>query len=64
MVSVSQQMEMGEKLEMKIYFSPDSSLITIAAIVKIAWVDIEAKNDAYYRFGVNFVNIQPEDMGG
>ena len=62
MVSVSQQMEMGEKLEMKIYFSPDSSLITIAAIVKIAWVDIEAKNDGYYRFGVNFVNIQPEDM--
>jgi hypothetical protein len=62
MVSVSEQMEIGEKLEMKIYFSSGSSLITIEAIVKIAWVDIEAKEDDYYRFGVSFVNISPMDM--
>ena len=61
MVSVSEQMEIGEQLEMKIYFSSGSSLITIAAIVKIAWVDMEAKEDGYYRFGVSFVNISPVD---
>ena len=61
MVLVSEQMEIGEQLEMKIYFSSGSSLITIAAIVKIAWVDIEVKEDGYYRFGVSFVNISPVD---
>ncbi len=61
MVLVSEQMEIGEQLEMKIYFSSGSSLITIAAIVKIAWVDMEAKEDGYYRFGVRFVNISPVD---
>jgi hypothetical protein len=48
MVSVSEQMEIGEQLKMKIYFAPDSSLITIAAIVRAAWVDMEAKEDGYY----------------
>jgi len=61
MVTISEQIEVGEKLEMKIYFSSGSSLITIAAIVKIAWVDMEAKEDGYYRFGVSFVNISPVD---
>jgi hypothetical protein len=62
MISVSEQMEIGEQLEMKIYFSSGSSLITIEAVVKIAWVDVEIKEDGYYRFGVRFVNISPVDM--
>ena len=62
MVSVSEQMQIGEQLEMKIYFSSGSSLITIEAVVKIAWVDVEIKEDGYYRFGVRFVNISPVDM--
>jgi hypothetical protein len=60
MVSASEQMEVGEKLEMKIYFSPGSGLVTIAASVKIAWADIEAE-DGYYRSGVSFVDISPVD---
>ena len=62
MVSVSEQMEIGEQLEMKIYFSSGSSLITIATIVEIVWRDGETKEDGIYRFGVNFVNILPVDM--
>ena len=62
MVTISEQIEVGEKLEMKIYFSSGSSLITIATIVKIAWVDTEVKEEGYYRFGVNSVNISPMDM--
>ncbi len=54
--------EIGEQLEMKIYFSSGSSLLTIEAVVKIAWVDVEIKEDGYYRFGVRFVNISPVDM--
>lgn len=62
MVSLSEQMKIGEELEMKIYFSSGSSLNTVATIVKIAWVDSEVKEDDYYRFGVSFVNISPMDM--
>ena len=62
MVAVSEEMGIGEELEIKIYFSSGSSLISIAAIVEIAWVDMEAKEDGYYRFGVSFVNISPVDM--
>ena len=61
MVSVSEPMEIGEQLEMKIYFSSGSSLITIEAVVKIVWVDTEIKEDGYYQFGVCFVNISPAD---
>ena len=62
MVAVSEQMKIDEELEMKIYFSSSSSLNTVAAIVKIAWVDTEVNEDGYYRFGVSFVNISPMDM--
>lgn len=62
MVAVSEEMGIGEELEIKIYFSSGSSLITIATIVKIAWGDTEVKEEGYYRFGVNSVNISPMDM--
>jgi hypothetical protein len=62
MVLVSEQMEMGESLEMKIYFSSVSGLVTIAAIVKVIWTDIEAKEGGYYRVGVRYADISPADM--
>jgi hypothetical protein len=62
MVLVSEQMETGEDLEMKIYFSSASGLVTIAAIVKVIWADIEAKEGVYYRVGVCYVDISPADM--
>ena len=62
MVLGSEQMAIGEKLEMKIYFSSGSGFVTIPAIVKVVWLDIDPKEDGYYRFGVNFINISPVDM--
>jgi hypothetical protein len=61
MVTVSEQMEIGEQLRMKIYFSSGLSFITIEAVVKIVWVDKEIKEDGYDRFGVRFVHISPAD---
>jgi len=61
MVCVSDQMEIGEKLEMKIYFSSGPGFVNIPAIVKVVWADIDVKEDVYYRFGVNFLNISPVD---
>jgi hypothetical protein len=62
MVSLSDQMEVGEQLKMKTYFSSGARVISIEAIVKIIWVDPEAKEDGCYRFGVNFINISPVDL--
>jgi hypothetical protein len=61
MVLLSEPMEIGEQLEMKIYFSSGSSLITIEAVVKIVWMDAEIKEDGYYQFSVSFINISPAD---
>ncbi len=60
MLSVSEHMDIGEKLELKIYFSLPSRLITIATIVKIAWVDSKDRDNGY-RVGVSFVSISPAD---
>lgn len=61
MVCVSDQMEIGEILELKIYFTSRSGFVTIPAMIKVVWADIDVKEDGYYRFGVNFLNISPMD---
>ena len=62
MILVSEQVEIGASLEMKIYFSSASGLVTIAAIVKVIWADIQAKEGIYYRIGVSYADISPADM--
>ncbi len=59
MVCVSKQMDIGEELEMKIYFCLPSRLITIAAMVKIEWEDTDPGDG--YRIGLSFVNISLAD---
>jgi hypothetical protein len=62
MVLVSEQIEIGESLEMKIYFSSACGLVTIAATMKVIRADMEAKENGYYRFGMRYVDISPADM--
>jgi hypothetical protein len=61
MFSVSEQMEAGEDLEMKIYFTSSAGLVTIAAVVKVIWADTDDKEEGYYRFGVRYVDISTAD---
>ena len=61
MLLVSEQMEAGEDLEIKIYFSSSPGLVTIAAVVKVIWADTDAKEKGYYRFGVCYVDISTAD---
>jgi len=61
MISVSEQMDAGEDLEMKIYFTSSSGLVTIAAVVKVIWADTDARESGYYRFGVCYVDISTAD---
>jgi hypothetical protein len=61
MILVSERMEAGENLEMKIYFTSPSGLVTIAAVVKVIWADSDEKEKGYYRFGVRYVDISTAD---
>lgn len=62
-VSLSEPIEIGEKLEIRVYFSCGSDVGAIAADVRVVWADTRVMEDAYYRFGVSYVVISPEDMG-
>ena len=62
MVSLSEQIDIGENLDMRLYFSWGADLNTITTIVQVIWVANEEKEDGHYRYGVNFIDISPEDM--
>jgi c-di-GMP-binding flagellar brake protein YcgR len=57
MICVSDRMEADENLEMKNYFTSPSGFVTIPAIERVVWADMEVKENGHYRFGVNFLNI-------
>jgi c-di-GMP-binding flagellar brake protein YcgR len=62
MILVSEPLEAGEHLEMKLYFSSPRGLITVRATVREVWADKEENEDGYFRLGVNFVCISPDNM--
>jgi c-di-GMP-binding flagellar brake protein YcgR len=58
-----EQMEIGQNLNLKLFFSSQSELNTIEALVEVVWVNTQLDEDEkHYRSGVRFVNISPEDM--
>jgi len=58
-----EQMETGQYLRLKLFFTSGSELDTTEMLVKTVWVDIHLeKNWGDYRTGVRFIDISPEDM--
>ena len=59
-----EQMEMGNHLKLKLFFTVGSELNTIETVVEVVWVDMHLRMDrGDYRTGVRFVEISTEDMG-
>jgi c-di-GMP-binding flagellar brake protein YcgR len=59
-----EKMEVGQNLNLKLFFSSQSKLNTIEARVEVVWINAQLdKGEKQYRSGVRFVNISPEDMG-
>ncbi len=57
-----EQMEIGQHLNLKFFFSSSSELKTIEGVVEVVWTDIYLGKDwGDYRCGVEFINISPED---
>jgi c-di-GMP-binding flagellar brake protein YcgR len=58
-----EQMEIGQYLTLKLFFTSGSELNTTEMLVKVVWRDIHLEKDwGDYRTGVGFIDISPEDM--
>ena len=58
-----EQMEVGQRLRLKLFFSVGSELNIIEVLAEVAWVDIQIKEGwGDVRSGVKFVDISPDDM--
>jgi len=60
---LTEQVEIGQHLRVKLFFTSGSDLNTIETLAEVAWIDIylgEVWGD--YRYGVKFIDISPEDM--
>ena len=58
-----EQMDMGQYIRLKLFFSLGSELNTIEVLAEVVWVDIHLdKGWKDYRCGVNFIDVSPEDM--
>jgi c-di-GMP-binding flagellar brake protein YcgR len=60
---LTEQVEIGQHLKVKLFFTSGSDLNIIETLAEVAWIDIhlgEAWGD--YRCGVKFIDISPEDM--
>ena len=56
-------MEVGQHLNLKLFFSLGSALGTIEVLAEVVWVDIHLSEGwGDYRSGVKFIDISPEDM--
>ncbi len=57
-----EQMEIGQHLNLKLFFSLGSELNTIEVLAEVVWMDIHlGKGWGDYRCGVKFIDISPED---
>jgi c-di-GMP-binding flagellar brake protein YcgR len=60
---LTEQMDIGQQLKGKLFFTSGSDLNTTQVLAEVAWVDIELGEVwGDYRCGVKFIDVSPEDM--
>jgi c-di-GMP-binding flagellar brake protein YcgR len=58
LIYFQEQMEMGQHLRLKLFFSMNSKMNTIELVAEVVWVDIHIDEGwGDYRSGVKFVDI-------
>src|SRR5512139_1476128 len=63
LVYFPEEVKVGDRLRLRLFFSIGSDLNTIEMVVQIAWVDLHlGKEWGDYRSGVRFVDISPKDL--
>ncbi|HMK77166.1 MAG TPA: PilZ domain-containing protein [Thermodesulfobacteriota bacterium] len=63
LVYFPEEMEVGQHLSLKLFFSSGSELTTIETLVQVVWTDIHLGQDRQdYRAGLKFADISPGDL--
>jgi c-di-GMP-binding flagellar brake protein YcgR len=58
-----EQMDIGQNLKLKLFFSSGPELNAIEMLVQVVWMNTQlGEGEKHYRSGVKFTNISPEDM--
>src|SRR4030042_4772694 len=58
-----EQLEIGQNLKLKLFFSSGSELNTIGMLVEVVWMNTQwDEGETHYRSGVRIINISLEDM--
>jgi c-di-GMP-binding flagellar brake protein YcgR len=58
-----EQMEIGQNLKLKLFFSSDSELNIIEMFIEVVWMNAQSdEGEKQYRSGVRLISISPEDM--
>jgi c-di-GMP-binding flagellar brake protein YcgR len=58
-----EQLEIGQKLNLKLFFSSGSKLNTVEMLAEVVWVNTQlGEGEKLYRSGVRFINVSPEGM--
>ena len=62
-IYVTEQMEVGDQLKLKVFFSSGDELKSIDVVAEVVWTDLRL-GEAWgeYRSGVKFIEISPEDL--
>jgi c-di-GMP-binding flagellar brake protein YcgR len=59
---VSEPVEIGQEMTLKLFFTSERKLTTIRARAQVVWKDIRIENNGQSRIGLKFVDISPEDL--
>jgi len=62
-ILLPEPMEIGQTLNMKLFFSSGSTLNSIEVLAEVVWINAQlGEGEKLYRSGVRFINISPEEM--
>ena len=62
MVYLAEKPEMGQFLDVKLFFPSDANLQAMAMIAQVVWVDLHLGENRDYRSGLRFIEISQEDL--
>ena len=57
-----EEIEIGKRLRLKLFFDSNPAIISIEAFVEVIWKEFPWGEKGEHRIGVKFINISEEDM--
>ena len=62
-ILLPEPMEIGQTLNMKLFFSSGSTLNSVEVLAEVVWINTQlGEGEKLFQTGVRFINISPEGM--